>query len=354
MEASLPPTEVACNSAVETLRIDGLGASQKNALEHDLQLGSRILLSALLAMELFKFLWDFCDVCLNAPEMLLSIASRRAAVFAAGPRAWCVVVAGAAEAAPARRDGLTRFATRLVFVLWNNVEDRAVGVHARTWRRGVPVRHEAFRRDDTLDDPSVRSGPMAADAEDTVASIRVVDSKDGVPVGGVWADEVVVNEELEVIEFPTGESGNPVRAASGWYASARAATKCHPGPAAGHIVGFARLKRARTGELDLQTGRVPGRCECRAPFTKGGRACECQVGDVPADGDRVVGPRRDPHPKEEEYPSDSKIPAPVDFHGTFLRSSELFETSWAASTGPGATAEKITTIAKRLHPFQRS
>ena len=63
------------------------------------------------------------------------------------------------------------------------MEHGAVLVHASDWHRGVPVRLEVFRRDDALDDPIARSGPMAADAEDAAASIRVLDSKDGVPIG---------------------------------------------------------------------------------------------------------------------------------------------------------------------------
>ena len=68
MEANLRPIEGAFNSAIEALHIDGLGASQQNTLEHDPKLGSRNPPSGLLAMELFKILWDFGVVCLNAPN----------------------------------------------------------------------------------------------------------------------------------------------------------------------------------------------------------------------------------------------------------------------------------------------
>src|SRR5215831_19626870 len=91
------------------------------------------------------------------------------------------------------------FATEIVFVLLpKDVEARAIGIHVRESVRTVPVRHEAFRRDDTLDDPRVRAGAMAADAEDSAASIRVLDCKDGVPVGCVRTNEVDQDEELKI------------------------------------------------------------------------------------------------------------------------------------------------------------
>ena len=72
MEANLRPIEGAFNSAIEALHVNELGASQQNTLEHDPKLGSRNLPSGLLAMELFKILWDFCFVCLNAPQSLMA------------------------------------------------------------------------------------------------------------------------------------------------------------------------------------------------------------------------------------------------------------------------------------------
>src|SRR5262245_35610825 len=142
--------------------------------------------------------------------------------------------------------GAIAFATEIVFVLLpKDVEACAICIHARDSVRAVPVRHEAFRRDDTLDDPRARSGAMAADAEDSVASIRVLDCKDGVPVGGVRANEVGQDEELKDIEFPAREAGNPVRAASRDRARVRAAIVCHPGAAARDGAGHSSARRRR-------------------------------------------------------------------------------------------------------------
>jgi len=165
------------------------------------------------------------------------------------------------------------------------VEDRAVLVHAPYWRRGVPVCPVVFRGDNPLDDPIVRPRPMAADTESSIASIRVLDSKNCVPVGRLWADKVVIYWKLKVIEFPAHKSRHPVRASSRRHACARAAAKCFPGSSAGNGIGLpaarGRDEGPGTGEPDLQAARVLRRCECHSACGDGIGDRESEIDDVP-------------------------------------------------------------------------
>src|SRR5262249_39922932 len=62
---------------------------------------------------------------------------------------------------------------RLRLVL--QVENRAILVLGRRRCFGVPVSHVAFRRDNTLNDPVGRPRPMAANAENARAPVRILD-----------------------------------------------------------------------------------------------------------------------------------------------------------------------------------
>src|SRR5207253_10307023 len=81
--------------------------------------------------------------------------------------------AGPSHPFPTRRSSDLKAA-----LLTLDVEQRAVLVRGTRRGFGIPVSHEAFRRYNTLNDPTGRPGPMAANPERALAPVGVFDSHD--------------------------------------------------------------------------------------------------------------------------------------------------------------------------------
>src|SRR5947207_1185480 len=104
-----------------------------------------------------------------------------------------------------------------------DVKYRAVLIYPSNRRFGVPVRDIVFRRYNPFDDSIGRSGPMAANAEDAAASVRILDQQDRIPVGSpTLVTDIVIERagRLIIRELPIRESRHPVRPASGRHPSA--------------------------------------------------------------------------------------------------------------------------------------
>src|SRR5215472_9484037 len=154
--------------------------------------------------------------------------------------------------------------------LLSDVEERSVLVDTRRGCLPGPVRHEAFRRNDALLDTFRRSRPLAAYAQDAIASVRILDPQDHISVGSFarGADQVNERPGLKRREFPIHKSRHGVSAVS----RRRRTLECFPGSAScdgtGRLPACRRDERPGTCELDLPT-RVSAR-EGDTAWTKGG------------------------------------------------------------------------------------
>src|SRR5262249_23469020 len=128
---------------------------------------------------------------------------------------------------------------------------------------------------------------MTADAQDTLASIRVPDSKYCVAVGArhTWVNMVDNGtRSLKICEFPTCEACHRVCAAPCRYACARAAFKRLPRPAPRNGTGPPAARRGHEGSRAREFYLQPARWQCTSVSSRG-------IGHTACSESREVGVR---------------------------------------------------------------